>query len=191
MKKVFEDKLIGVGPGPIYVTDVNGPRWKQPDTILEEISHGGSKWCYPLQSSGVVLVGMKEGWPRMVDREVAGSQFLDSIGLLGCRSKKVILTKNGVKGYSPAIQSVAFKELAKEGIYVIDDKNHQVDTWIDGKDFLFTNDEDRFNPEKWRTLMKTAIQDVAKTCRYGILPMGDSLHASIQKNPDPQFEFWF
>lgn len=154
---------------------------------LSEVGSGGSKSALDLGNNRVLLLPRKgpiSMWHRIVHEEVAFSQFLQKEALLTPVLERVSVSAPGSSGQIEAYTAPSFKGLAESGLFIVDAKNAFSSTWVQGKDFLFASDEERFEPSNWEPILKSTVEDLKKVCAWEIPSGGDSLNMAVVKQAD-------
>ncbi len=206
----------------IFLTDENGKQEKT--CVISLLGCGFYKGAWALENGTALLlpnlggmssrktsdVTMMSGarWRRRVDEEIGMSRYLTSLHLLSPQNRKVrvALTKTAVQGSLPAYTSISFAQLAREGIFVIDEKSTEVTTWKmrpitkdrlappkQEADCIFTTEEERNNLENWEPVFDGFLTDFARiyihglACDYNVGLFHDSFHkAVVRRAHDPK-----
>ncbi len=174
----------------LYLTDESG---KNQENLLDVLGEGGSKKAIQIAKGRALILpnmdvdpihSIAERWERMVQEEVAMSEILYSIGLLAPLSKRVSISFESSEDSIPAYISETFKQLGEtKGWFIIDVKNRNSSTWVRGKNFLFSKEEERLNEKNWDSVAQGMIKDVITICKHNIPAKGDSLNIAIVKKP--------
>lgn len=164
----------------------------QEEKLLKILGKGGCKRAIELERGRALIVPNMDvevdffamSWKGIVDEEVTMSQLLTKIGLLSPLSQKVRISFSADSDEEtiPAYLSETFESLGKtKGWFIIDTKNSKSSNWKQGKDFLFTSEEDRLNENNWDLISDSLLDDVAKMCIYDIPTPTDSINIAIVK----------
>jgi hypothetical protein len=204
----------------VFLTHENG---KQEKTyVVSLLDYGAFKGAWLLENGDALLLPNMGGmhyyrnntawtyvreiglgpWKRSIDEEVGMSRYLSSLGLLTSAPRKVRVaqTQTGLAGSMPCYLSRSFAELAKQGIFVIDEKSDAVTTWKMRKitkygeppapqqaDCLFENLADGCVQDNWEPVFDSLITDIAKIYVFALPASPESTHkAVVRKEPDPQ-----
>jgi hypothetical protein len=163
------------------LSDENGnPVAAVPGKIL---ASGGSKHAVSLNNGCVLMLPHPnkgksyENWEAIMANEMAMSEALNRIGLIGQKWQRV--TVHLISGVLlPAYMAPSFASLQKEGFFVLE-KLSVGCTWTKSKKKLFNKQENRSQPEKWDPVIKELLKDVAKLSCYQISTGFDSLSVAI------------
>lgn len=171
------------------------------EMLLGVIGKGGWKQAILLeQGRALLLPNMTSNppekyaadWERTVNEEVSMSTYLNSLGLLCLNSKRVDIQfpNLNMKETIPAYLSDTFESMSQnQGLFIIDVKNWSNSTWIQGKHFLFENNEDRLVENNWAPFVDALLTDIAKICAFKIPIGGDSQTIAIlQKENTGSYE---
>lgn len=168
----------------IYIRDEKGIKNER---SLSYLGEGGSKRAFKLESGLALLLPSFQAsflrWKKISKEEVSISQFLTKIGMLSPLSFHVNLAISPTSLFTfPTYASESFENLGlTKKWFIIDWKNEESSTWKEGKNSLFTSEEDRRNLENWNSVVDPLLTDLAKIYLYDIPADGDSLNVAIVK----------
>ena len=157
------------------------------------IGHGGTKTVHlinenkviykPNPTDGQSLINI---WNRIVDEEIQMSSLLSKIGILTLKFTKVQIKLNDqiITTHS----SVPFSAYIKDGIYIIDTKNHKSTQWQSSLS-IFPENIDQYNVNSWLSVMKSYINDVHILVINRLSLSGDSLNLAFVKNENIDIPF--
>jgi hypothetical protein len=169
-------------------------------TLMKLLGKGGSKKAFEIaQGRALILPNMDtdsmisviKNWTRIVDEEVKMSQLLKSVGLLSPLSEKVTISvaSRTLLATIPAYTSLSFEHLAYQyNQFIIDYKTPASSMWIENKNFLFANQNERWNIQNWTSVLDEMLNDIIKLCQYNIPIDEDSYNLAIVKGQSPPYQ---
>lgn len=185
----------GRNPSPAQIRDVRQDLPLPPtvyfdgkeEVIQRFLGAGGTKRAFKISGGKALLYS---AIPRIVDEEVAWSNFLEKVGLMGLRQEKAIVCFEKTAGAetTPVLITDSFEGLANQNIFVIDRKNPESTTW---KSNIFTSREELYNANNWEPILAKFLEDVSTIVRYGLPTGGDSFNlALVQTDQGMQLRYF-
>ncbi len=170
---------------------INSLPSEKPIALTRILGSGGSKTAVELEDGSALLLpntdvdhpkDIARRWARIVEEEVAMSDFLASIGLLSTSAEKVDVFLSSDPDMSlPAYKMDSFNTLAQKEMWIIDSKNLESSSWTKEMK-LFSKDTDIAEEAKWDEILDLLCQDIAKIVYYDVPALGDSCNLAIVKD---------
>lgn len=159
--------------------------------LLKSLGNGGSKMAIEIEDGRALMVPnpgpdsiteVTGRWERMVEEEVAASDFLKEIGLLSPLSERVSIKHTNEEDQAiSAYVCKSFKQFAEEGCFIIDLKEAKSSTWNAKSPKFFANDEQRLDQKNWDLFYNDFLNDVVKICLYNLPYSGDPFNLAINQ----------